>query len=213
MEKCRYCNKECRLYGLKNHELYCTSNPDRKNRSGSNNPNFGKNGGNQHTRAKKEGIIVFVSDETRKKMSEASKGRRYTDEEKRKRSETMQKVVREKPESYSASNVNGRSKKIFYNNVWLDSKWEFEFAKWCDDKGINWIRNTNGFEYEWLGKRIYYPDFYLTDLDIYVEVKGYERDRDREKWKSIQNLIIIKKADIKKIKSGKFNISACSSVG
>lgn len=118
----------------------------------------------------------------------------------------MQKVVREKPESYSASNINGRSKKILYNDVWLDSKWEYEFAKWCDDNQINWEKNKKSFEYNWNGSRLYYPDFYLKDFDKYVEVKGYERERDREKWKVVSNLIIIKFNEIKKIRSNTFSI-------
>lgn len=50
-------------------------------------------------------------------------------------------------------------------------------------------------------KRIYYPDFYLPEFDIYIEVKGYERPRDLAKWEVIKNkLIIFKKNDINIIK-------------
>ena len=42
---------------------------------------------------------------------------------------------------------------------------------------------------------------------MYVEVKGYQRDRDLEKWKTISNrLIIIKKYEINKIKKNIFNL-------
>jgi hypothetical protein len=118
----------------------------------------------------------------------------------------MKRVVREKPESYSASNVNGRVKKVLYKGVLMDSKWELEFAEWCDKESITWGKNTLGFEYEWNGNRIYYPDFYLKDLKRFVEVKGYERERDLIKWKSVPDLIIIKIEEIKKIREGKYKL-------
>jgi hypothetical protein len=37
-------------------------------------------------------------------------------------------------------------------------------------------------------------------------VKGYERERDLEKWKSVPDLIIIKMAEIKKIRQGKYKL-------
>lgn len=33
----------------------------------------------------------------------------------------------------------------------------------------------------------YTPDFYLPDLDLYIEVKGYETDKDRSKWSQFTN--------------------------
>ena len=41
---------------------------------------------------------------------------------------------------------------------------------------------------------------------MYIEVKGYERERDRCKWAAVDNLIVIKANDIKKIKEGKLNL-------
>jgi hypothetical protein len=43
-------------------------------------------------------------------------------------------------------------------------------------------------------------------MDYFIEVKGYERDRDKCKWSALNNLIIIKEADIKLIKAGKYNL-------
>jgi hypothetical protein len=167
---------------------------------------LGLPGNNQHTKAKKEGRVIIPSDELRKRMSDAGKGRKLTEEQKSRISELMKRVVREKPESYSASNVNGRVKKVLYKGVLLDSKWELEFAEWCDKESILWEKNTVGFEYEWNGNRIYYPDFYLKDLKRFVEVKGYERERDLIKWKSIPDLIIIKIEEIKKIRQGSYKL-------
>lgn len=118
----------------------------------------------------------------------------------------MQAVVRKYPDSYSASNVNGRTKKIEYNGILLDGSWEFNFACWCDKNGITWERTKNGFEYVWNGNKIYYPDFYLPEINIFVEVKGFERPRDIAKWSVVDNLAIIRAHEIKKIKLDTFTI-------
>lgn len=119
----------------------------------------------------------------------------------------MQKAVRLYPDSYSSSNVNGRVKKVKYKDILLDSQWEVDFAIWLDKNGIIWERPNTGFEYDYKDKKhIYYPDFYLPQLDIYVEVKGYKRERDEYKWKSLTNLLIIKHKEIKDIRLNKFNL-------
>jgi len=210
---CQYCKKEClNPNSLRNHERLCKENPNRQilesNFIAYNKmrKDLGLPGNNQHTKAKKEGRVIIPSDELRKRMSDAGKGRKLTEEQKSRISESMKRVVKEKPESYSASNVNGRVKKVLYKGVLLDSKWELEFAEWCDKESILWEKNTIGFEYEWNGNRIYYPDFYLKDLKRFVEVKGYERERDLIKWKSIPDLIIIKIEEIKKIRQGSYKL-------
>ena len=210
---CQYCKKEfLNPNSLRNHERLCKENPGRQiiksnfieyNRKIK---ELGLPGNNQYTKAKKEGRTITISDDLRKKLSDSGKGRKLSKDQKSKISDSMKRVVREKPESYSASNVNGRVKKVLYKGVLMDSKWELEFAEWCDKESISWEKNTLGFEYEWNGNRIYYPDFYLKDLKRFVEVKGYERERDLVKWKSVPDLIIIKMEEIKKIRQGKYKL-------
>lgn len=139
-------------------------------------------------------------------MSIASK-RPMSNEQKEKLKVSMRRVAKEKPESYSAVNINGRTKKIKYCDVLLDGSWEVEFAKWCDSNSIEWIKNLQGFNYVWNNQNhTYYPDFFLPALNIFVEVKGYIRDKDLEKWKVVHNLKIIKYQEILKIKKRIFNI-------
>lgn len=208
--ECKFCKKQLKTKGF-SHQSYCFMNPNRKivDKSGEKNPMYGKKGkgSNQFIQASKEGKEIRVSEETRKKISKVHKGRKLTEEHKKKISNIMQRVVREKPESYSASNINGRTKKVFYKNVCLDSQWEYEFAVWCDNNNIQWEKNQKSFEYEWNGKRLYYPDFFLKDLNRYVEVKGYERERDGAKWKVVPNLLVVKAYDIQLIKKGKYSIT------
>ena len=127
-------------------------------------------------------------------------------------SRKMKEVVIQRPDSYSTSNVSGRTKlydKIdsHGNLVKLKGKWELWFAEWLDRNSIKWTNKIKGFEYQWEGSRTYFPDFYLLDYDRYVEIKGYERLRDKEKWKVVQNLIIIKKDEILQILNNTFNIA------
>ena len=61
----------------------------------------------------------------------------------------------------------------FYNGILMDSSWEVELAKRLDDLNIKWIRpdpivwtDLNNLTHN------YFPDFYLTDYDIYLDPKN-----------------------------------------
>jgi len=107
----------------------------------------------------------------------------------------------------------GRCKKIKYfsticGEILLDGSWELLFAKWLDKNVINWIRNKNRFSYYFDEKdRFYTPDFYIKDFDLYVEVKGYETEKDRSKWKQFPyKLKVIKEDQIKLLKNNNFKL-------
>lgn len=101
----------------------------------------------------------------------------------------------------------GRCKKYLYESpiagkVYLDGTWELTVAKWLDHKQFNWKRNTKRFPYTNLkGKVSYYtPDFWIEELKGYLEVKGYETDLDRCKWKQFPEMLTIwKKEEIKNL--------------
>ncbi len=82
----------------------------------------------------------------------------------------------------------GRCKKIKYDSkiagiVLLDGSWELKVAIFLDENNIQWKRNTIRFPYYFDNRNRYYtPDFYLIDEDCYIEVKGYEIEKDRYKW-------------------------------
>ena len=208
---CQYCGKDCKnLNSLRQHEIRCKQNPNKMDLSylDSNRPGKGHQGSNQFIKAKKLGLPVpQVSDETKMKIGSAWRGKTHTEEQKQKISESMKIAIRKYPESYSASNVNGRVKHYNYNGFKIDGQWELEVAKFLDDNHIRWIKPDKGFEYEWNGNiHLYYPDFYLPDYDRYIEVKGYQRDRDLYKWKSVPDLIVIKSMEIKAIRNNTFKL-------
>ena len=213
MYNCKYCNKECKnKNSLAQHEIRCRLNPNKIAIQ----PNFSKyneklrlglvtkTNTNQYVKAKNLGLPKpEISEETKEKFAKIWRGRKHTEESKQKISASMKRVVRERPESYSASNVNGRVKKVEYNGIIFDSSWEVIVAKFLDDNNIIWERPKNGFEYIWEnGTHLYYPDFYIPSMDLYIEVKGYKRSRDEYKWKSVSNLIVIKRKEINAINKG-----------
>lgn len=73
----------------------------------------------------------------------------------------------------------GRSNGEWYYNknegeeVWLDSSWEVKFAKYLDEENIEWVRPSY---FEWIDKdevkRRYFPDFYLKQRDLYIDIKN-----------------------------------------
>lgn len=132
----------------------------------------------------------------------------WTDAKKAEHSNLMLDIVKNKPDSYSINNVSGRVKTYQYNNFSLKGKWELEVAKWLDKNNIKWTNKITPFEYVWKDKiHLYFPDFYLPEKDMYIEVKGYERERDLAKWKSVFNLTVIKQKEITEIINNTFNIA------
>ncbi len=89
-------------------------------------------------------------------------------------------------------------KKYKYNEVWMDSNWEIKLAKWLDKNQIKWIRDRKICQFLWtdnLGiKRRYYPDFYLPQLNVYLDPKNkylIEKDKDKIKRVIKENKIIL----------------------
>ena len=70
--------------------------------------------------------------------------------------------------------------------VWMDSSYEFVVAEYLDSKKYRWIKNTKGFPYRKIEDGTerdanYVPDFYIEDLDLWVETKGYFVENDQRK--------------------------------
>jgi len=210
---CKYCEKKCKNnLSRAAHQNHCKNNPDKLDYTGKNNPSYGIKRENQYTKAKRLGLPKpKMSEESRKKISvgaiKAAKKYWSDPNNKKRQSEIMKEAVLKYPDSYSASNVSGRAKITEYNGIKLKGSWELETAKYLDRENIKWTNSIEPIPYEWNDNwHLYFPDFYLSDYDIYLEVKGYERERDRCKWKSIDNLIIIKLKEINEIKDNDYDI-------
>lgn len=207
---CRFCSsKRKNNNSLVNHERLCRENPNRQSTPFHNlEVQQSKKKGNSAIKAKELGIEYVTPKETVDKISNSHK-KIWTDDRRANWSETMkiqaQKNIENHPQSYSYKNFCGRAKKSLYKEEWMHSSWELEFAKWADSNNIKWTKKVKSFEYLWNGSiRKYFPDFYLEEFDLYIEVKGYETDRDLEKWKSVSNLEVVKEKDIKAIKEYRY---------
>ena len=124
----------------------------------------GHEGHNQYTKARDLGLPKpILSEEARKKISEKGKGRKHTEETKKKLSELAKK------RGFGGWHT---SRSFDYNGIRLDSSYELRFAEDLDKNKIKWSRpkpllyRLNGEEHR------YYPDFYLDDYDVYVDTKN-----------------------------------------
>jgi Fe-S-cluster containining protein len=213
MHECQYCGKLCKQLGWFSHERLCIKNPNKKKED---HPSFGKIGrNNQYTKAKKLNIEYVPSAkelEGRKRTGNKTRERNLikwkNPDARKEQSNKIKAAILRHPERYSASSVSGRCKIYDYNGTKLKGSWELLFAKWLDLVSIKWTNNVTGFSYEWNGNRTYFPDFYLPEYDVYIEIKGYSRESDRDlaKWKAVKNLKILKYSEIKRISNDEFTI-------
>jgi len=196
--KCQYCLRIAKSKTSNiQHEIRCKENPNGVKVK----PSYGmlgKKGANQYTYGAK------MTNEVREKISQASKKQVWSEDRKINHRASMKRAVENNPESYTSSN-RGRTKQIEYDGIKFQGQWELDFYKWAKDQGLNPQRPNNGFAYQWNGERTYFPDFYIQKFNAYVEVKGYETDRDRAKWSQFpEKLVIIKEEQIKEIRKNTF---------
>ena len=176
---CIYCDKIFNTkIGLGNHTIRCPKNLNRK--------------------------MQTLTEDGRNRIQSSSKSITWDSAKRERHSVSMKKAVDLCPESYTSAN-RGRTKQIEIDGIKLQGQWEVDFYLWAKNAGLNPQRPAQGFKYIWNGERTYYPDFYIELLDLYVEVKGYETDRDRAKWLHFpKKLCIIKEKEIKEIRKGCF---------
>lgn len=102
---------------------------------------------------------------------------------------------------------NGSRRVIYYFNkntnetVVLESSWELKVAEKLDELNIIWVRPNS---LNWIDSagsiRQYYPDFYLTDFDVYLDPKNpYCLVIDKVKLEYIEKHYNIIYGDINKI--------------
>lgn len=216
--ECKFCNKTCKNNNsLKNHQRLCKLNPNIQKtwvEQQYENPNGYRFTFHSSKEYKEKQSKIRLSQppmpqQVREQISKSTI-RYYSNEENRKKhSERMKQAVKDNPASYSDNNVVGRSKHFTVEGVRYNSAWEFIVSKFLDDHKIKWKRsNIKPISYWWKEKwHLYFPDFLLTEYDIYIEVKGYETERDQAKWKHVDKpILIIKQKEIDLIKNNSYNI-------
>lgn len=140
-----------------------------------------------------------IKESTIQKLSDA--GKNWSKESRNCHSELVSKTVKEKVANGTWHTSLAKNMHYEYKGEDLHGKWEFKYAIYLDENNIRWKRNKEKFKYVFENKQRYYtPDFYLSETDTYVEIKGYETDKDKAKWSCFpKKLLIIKAVDLKKL--------------
>lgn len=184
MKKCLNCKNEHNKKGI-----FCCKSCASKHRGVSDNTRIA---------AKKAGIIRWQ--ENREELI----AKIWSPERRQLHSKRMQEVVRKHPESYSKNNVSGRVKMYEVSSpaglTKVKGLWELAVAKELNLQNVKWTNSVKPFVYFWNGKwHQYFPDFYLEEIDSYIEVKGYHTERDDAKWSVVDRLLVLKKQDISRL--------------
>lgn len=116
----------------------------------------------------------------------------WTDEKRKEQSVRMKQAVLDNKDSYSKNNVSGRVKMYEIMSTTgltkVKGKWELSLAQWLNENNIEWTNNIEPYNYYWNDSwHLYFPDFYIIKLDMIVEVKGFQTDRDKCKWNSVKD--------------------------
>jgi hypothetical protein len=210
MFKCSFCDKVINNKGsLVNHQNRCKLNPNKKvfvsnfveYNEKIKKGEIVKYNTNQVTKAKNEGKIHIVSEETRKKIGKSHKGKTISKEQKEKLSLYRSKILEELGIGGFKTIKWYKFKNINEEEFILRGRWELNVAEILNENKVYWIRKVYIPYIDSEGiKRTYTPDFYLPNLDRYIEVKGYFSEKDQTKIELVKkqndiNLILIREKD------------------
>ena len=201
---CRYCGRECKnINSLKQHECRCHSNPNRIStiRIGFNNkgrPSWNKG------LTKDTDKRVAKGCETYHKNSILGKHvKLFGDRNPSKRQDVRDKISKtclNKSKNGEWHTSLAKNMHISYKGFDLHGTWELAYAQYLDSNNILWTRCKDRFEYTYNNSLHYYtPDFYLTESNTYIEIKGYPTGKDYAKWRdfpSDKKLVILKYKDL-----------------
>lgn len=177
LKTCMFCG--C-TYKETAHSFFCKSNPAKNERSKS----------NQHIKALETGIPVIYTEEFRNSTSERFKGRKHTVEARNKMSISARLNVTKNPELYTGRYNRGYVRpKLCSNGFTVLGGWEEKFVEFCILNKIDVTQPNTGFSYIHNNHELtYHPDFYLPDIDIWIEIKGYKTEKDVSKWASLRGV-------------------------
>lgn len=185
---CQFCGKTCKnRNSLCNHERMCKLNPNNQLLSSgfikyNNEIRDGKRKSWNKGLTKETDVRVAKNAESVKQhyLNNNVSRKPLSEEHKKKISNTINEKVKNNQWHVSiAKNMHYK-----YKDVDLHGTWELKYAQYLDKNNIKWIRNIQKFKYCFNNKTHYYtPDFYLTDINTFIEIKGYKTAKDEAKWK------------------------------
>lgn len=196
MEYCKYCNKECKNNNsLRNHERLCKANPNRQFTKFNDNCWQKAKGTNKFIKAKKLGIEIKVSTETKAKISNSKKGKVHSEETKQKISKSMKVYLLKNPDKVPYL-LNHSSKGISY-----------------PERYFKFILSSNKIYYDFQYQEgLYSLDFKINNIDLEIDGDQHYLDKKIIKHDIIRNKVLtdkgykiirIKWSDYKKLSRSK----------
>lgn len=104
-------------------------------------------------------------------------------------------------------------KRIAVDGIMMRSAYEARFAKALNERSLRWEYEPRWFSLS--SAKLYMPDFYVVDLDVYVEVKGWWRDDAREKFNAFVSeypalkCALVMKEQLEAIERRELELEAC----
>lgn len=157
------------------------------------------------TRAVNQGLFKTRPIRETKLLKGTLYGNKHSTETKNKISNSMRKAVLEgrqkTPKPYGTYGCTVHHTSWLGNEEILHGGWEKKVAEYLDSKQINWLKSKTSFTYTWNNSlHEYFPDFYLIDYNVYIEVKGQKTEKDEAKWSQFpETLYIIDRSTINKL--------------
>lgn len=81
--------------------------------------------------------------------------------------------------------VSKRFKSERYNGHYFRSSWELALAKTLENQGYRYEYESKRFR---LKSGVYITDFYLPDMNLYIEIKGWLRESFEDRMKELEEL-------------------------
>lgn len=189
---CQFCGKECKnRNSLCNHERLCKNNPDGQKSPFIEANALGLNIWNKGQTKETNESVAKMS----RTLQEGYKSGRLSRYQPMNDPEVREKHKIAVRKAYSKYRENPRKNYKYgrYKGIWCDSSWELAYVLYCIDNNIKFERNKIGFKYIWQESvHTYFPDFYLPDINTYVEIKGRRSDRDNAKQEQFKyNLLVL----------------------
>ena len=85
----------------------------------------------------------------------------------------------------------------------MRNKYQKAYSKYLNKNGIEWQYVPKAFT---VGKEKYTPDFYLSETDTYVIIKGYWREDLKKRIELFQkqyfsmNIVVLEPSELKKLR-------------
>ena len=199
---CPYCNKKYSKKGISSHIILSHLEEGKEWKSNLDNFNRTRDPWNKNLTKETDERVKINTENSAKSLNILRK------EGKVKPPVFSEEFLKRQSEKMSLHNPGGKCKWYTVDGVKVQGTWERDIAKTFTRKNIKWIKpstSSHSFKYNMDDKiKTYTPDFYLEELELYIEVKGYWWGRDKEKMNAVKeqypsiNLLIIEKENYKK---------------